>query len=532
MAGEDPYDPDRAFDAMSQALASGDPARIAQVVDDYAWTLAAHHHGLLEEALRVIPSELFERFERLKLVHPVASVLARMYPKQPAARDKVDVLALSDDELNEHLLKQVIARRLSGDVKSAVDVAERLEERLERGGGTGRLVERCPVGQVSFQLGVTYLLDGQTQRALSSFSLAGQLSALAPGYPLQRDCVVRSAVTHALRGAVRHAERALTAARQLPSPPPFFASYTQTAENIAAAFIEVERLGPDAESRVAALESYDAIDELWPLIALVRARFELARAHPMAALEEISMAFATHTWSKDTLADDVRVSCTAESFLSLGEVASARSVCEEASGRLPLSQIAMIRVLIHEGRFAEAARACRRLRGAREVSPATRAHAILLRAWVAFEADGAIDPSEARAIARIAWTGDFRRMFTTVPQALIEAIHERIPEQESARLANVLEGLEFAAPLPERPRLSPSEMNVLNELARSTKTAEIAERLHVTPNTVKTQLASIYRKLGVRSRADAITAATRMNLIRGEADEGHRSLDAAGVNRG
>ncbi len=43
--------------------------------------------------------------------------------------------------------------------------------------------------------------------------------------------------------------------------------------------------------------------------------------------------------------------------------------------------------------------------------------------------------------------------------------------------------------------------------------AEIAERLHVSRNTVKTQAISVYRKLDVSSRSEAIERAAALGLI-------------------
>lgn len=60
--------------------------------------------------------------------------------------------------------------------------------------------------------------------------------------------------------------------------------------------------------------------------------------------------------------------------------------------------------------------------------------------------------------------------------------------------------------------LSDRERIVVAELVRAESTKDLARRLHVSPNTVKTQLRSIYRKLGVTSWADAVATATRLGL--------------------
>ncbi|WP_162621919.1 helix-turn-helix transcriptional regulator [Microbacterium suaedae] len=60
--------------------------------------------------------------------------------------------------------------------------------------------------------------------------------------------------------------------------------------------------------------------------------------------------------------------------------------------------------------------------------------------------------------------------------------------------------------------LSDRERTVVAQLSVATSTKDLARRLHVSPNTVKTQLRSIYRKLGVSSWADAGAAAKRLGL--------------------
>lgn len=54
------------------------------------------------------------------------------------------------------------------------------------------------------------------------------------------------------------------------------------------------------------------------------------------------------------------------------------------------------------------------------------------------------------------------------------------------------------------PRLTPRERAVLTEAAHGGTVDEIAARLWVTRNTVKSQLSSAYRKLGVSTRAQAV----------------------------
>jgi LuxR family maltose regulon positive regulatory protein len=76
------------------------------------------------------------------------------------------------------------------------------------------------------------------------------------------------------------------------------------------------------------------------------------------------------------------------------------------------------------------------------------------------------------------------------------------PELESAEVQ--MQGVE---------PLSRQELRVLRLLVAGQTYAEMAETLIVSTNTIKTQVSSIYRKLGVSRRAEAIAATRRLQLL-------------------
>lgn len=82
----------------------------------------------------------------------------------------------------------------------------------------------------------------------------------------------------------------------------------------------------------------------------------------------------------------------------------------------------------------------------------------------------------------------------------------------------------FAAPMPaafdgnpkaqEALGLSAREVEVLHELAAGRSNKEIAARLHVSPNTVKTHVARLFEKLGAKRRTAAIHRARELGIVR------------------
>jgi DNA-binding NarL/FixJ family response regulator len=66
---------------------------------------------------------------------------------------------------------------------------------------------------------------------------------------------------------------------------------------------------------------------------------------------------------------------------------------------------------------------------------------------------------------------------------------------------------------PQGPPLSEREREVLQEIASGATNREIAKRLYLSPHTVKEHSSSLYRKLGVRNRAEAVQKAQRLGLL-------------------
>jgi DNA-binding NarL/FixJ family response regulator len=61
--------------------------------------------------------------------------------------------------------------------------------------------------------------------------------------------------------------------------------------------------------------------------------------------------------------------------------------------------------------------------------------------------------------------------------------------------------------------LSPREIEVLKGLVDGLDHKEIAEKLFVSPNTVRNQISSIYKKLHVKSKVDAVKLALKNKII-------------------
>jgi two-component system response regulator DesR len=84
----------------------------------------------------------------------------------------------------------------------------------------------------------------------------------------------------------------------------------------------------------------------------------------------------------------------------------------------------------------------------------------------------------------------------------------------AAAVRMVGKGMTVFAPRSEQPSapLSEREREVLSLLASGATNREIAERLFLSPHTVKEHTSSVYKKLKARNRAEAVQRAERLGL--------------------
>jgi len=109
-----------------------------------------------------------------------------------------------------------------------------------------------------------------------------------------------------------------------------------------------------------------------------------------------------------------------------------------------------------------------------------------------------VTPEQLTAAVRTVRTGD---------ALLAPAITRRLVQRFTQR------GSDTAALHRDLASLTPRELEVLGLLARGLSNAELATRLHLAEATVKTHVARILAKLGLRDRVQAVIAAYETGLV-------------------
>ena len=180
---------------------------------------------------------------------------------------------------------------------------------------------------------------------------------------------------------------------------------------------------------------------------------------------------------------------------------------------------ARIRLLVARGEFAAARDVAARL------CETTAAHGLvrtLMRGLALAMVIEHLAGDAARAAERLAAflaqvrTTDYPRPLVregAVSRAVLEGLLDTSPDEPLRDTAGVMLAHLAGAPPPVAPVMAPREVEVLRELARGARDREIADRLGVSENGVRYHLKSIYRKLRVGGRQDAVGRARDLGLL-------------------
>ncbi|MFI8214644.1 LuxR C-terminal-related transcriptional regulator [Streptomyces sp. NPDC085932] len=254
--------------------------------------------------------------------------------------------------------------------------------------------------------------------------------------------------------------------------------------------------------------------------AVIRGRLLLARGDARAALAaagEPVTADVASPWAQEHSA-----LLASAAHLARGHPDLAGQAVERMARHRTACAVEAARIRLAAGRADEALGLIDHLPGDGRPGPAVAVRATLVRAQAAHES-GDRDTA-ARLVARALLDSRrdrLRRPFLEAGSWIHPLLHTgRLRELAGGWLVPGPVGRAAAAPAPPgRPtdlaveELSARERDVLHRLAEMLSTEEIAADLNVSVNTVKTHLKSIYRKLGVSRRADAVRRAREVRLL-------------------
>lgn len=319
---------------------------------------------------------------------------------------------------------------------------------------------------------------------------------------------------HALRGNMAEASALVTIARGAPWTDDQRSMYTGTFYRLAEALLALERFDTDAAARHLSAMKHDRRSiEHWVAIGRVEAMAGLLAGDAAGALARLEELVVLRGAEGQTPANRARlVSIRSVLHLALGNHEAAAAVLRRDAGRTAQDQVDRARFALATGSTSDALRSLRGIAG-RTQSARTLAQALTVESVIALRAGSSRRTDEL-----------LRQLISTIRQSQLRTALRLVLPEDAGLLAAALTRMDAADLVasgepgsllaePDRPRLTSREQAVLEVLVRSGSRNAIAAELFVSPNTVKTHMKSLYRKLGARTREEALTIAMHRRLI-------------------
>jgi LuxR family maltose regulon positive regulatory protein len=454
----------------------------------------------------------------------VLSTAERMLGQLPAGDEIPSRLAAA-------LIRLALSRR-SGDLDAAAAAVSAAHDLVGALPGDQLARHQGIQAHVLAGRGAIELWSGRFDEASALFE-AGAAAERAPERERERaDCLGHLALIEMLRGRLsRAAELAAEATGRLDYDMDGSAGPTSQAAEVTLASVYLERNELSRARRwlKRALDALRARPD--PLIGsaacLVAARHSLAEGRGRAALEIVDRAW--DGWSPPAWIASRLMVLRSQAYAAMADFQSAIDTATQLGPDSSLdATVTLARALLATGDRQAARHA---LPSALPASPGQQASdRFLLAAWLldAHLSYGSGDPAHGRrSLERALRLGEPEqlRLPFAMERSWLRPVLRRDPElaHPYRRLLEPdLVNPDVAGPRPPGPGqatptivepLSEREREVLEHVSAMESTAEIATAMYISVNTVKTHLKSIYRKLAVNHRGEAVRRARQFGLL-------------------
>ncbi|QYH34512.1 LuxR family transcriptional regulator [Salinibacterium sp. M195] len=386
------------------------------------------------------------------------------------------------------------------------------------------LAKRIPLtAEIALHRGAIFLHGGDFDRAKTDFRLAGSLAESNLSVADQLEVFGGLALIQFLLGDFEHALTYVSRAESTGASPALRNSRFNAPALLTELLITVNQRGAGAADEVAARARISIVESDWePLGLYSQAFIQLFSGNPHEGLDLLRSALnALDGWQPSSFVSTEIAGLRAAAFLQLGDAGAAWDVLAQLTPTqhhtvCPSRLVAHLRLVTGDLRGTlDALRDCEAIGDAH--SSRTLADVFLLKAAAHLRlgndetSDVAFDRS-LRLSARNRMHSPLRLVPSEDVQSMLTRASARSQPLEVGALITRLDGLTVILQPQDSLALSDRERAIARELVRGSSSAQIAESLYISVNTVKSHLKSIYRKLGVTSRVEAIHKSRELGL--------------------
>lgn len=361
------------------------------------------------------------------------------------------------------------------------------------------------------QLGISLYYGGDHRAAIECFSFGAALAATGENEHAISNLAMLSGI-HAINGDIPEARHYVELIRSGRWGRRYLDGYQGTFYRVAEAILALEESdAPRAAEHVRAFEHHRATSEHWLTMALIEALVSLRRRQPALGVAQLESLVQLR--GREGTSSSARRSLSRPRLLlqlGLGNTTAAKAILDKDSPEDRYETIVeRARIALIENRPRDTLRILQS-----RVAPSTsrlRASAGALRTAALIRTGGpGAARHEVQALSALLRDRGLRWPLSLLPPADARAVIAMLRE-DSPQAFETAESV-----LPESvgvPPLTDRELVVLRALTSGDPLQTIAADLGVSLNTVKTQVKSVYRKLGVASREEAVAAAVARDLL-------------------
>ncbi|WP_460536101.1 LuxR C-terminal-related transcriptional regulator [Humibacter ginsengiterrae] len=493
---------------LAGAVTSGDWDEVDHVLDEDFFFYLFEHPDLLEEVFAAAPAEWYQRHPRNVMSRAIAEAARRPVmlidgavlqefgdwvgsQEHPAVRDLLG--------LQQPGMRALLAAGRYREAAAMTDEALRLIDSADDMEGFPDVLP-----SVLLRCGTAKLLVGELEQATAIYAEALRWATVRFEHPWARYAREHLAFAYALSEQYRQARELLLGLSVEPHTPGTIRFHYQEAGILALALVLVGSQTGNAEIALSRL-ALSASGTWWWVPIHVRAIDAVVSGTQLTAIQEIGHALASERARSDprALAGTVLRADLATLQQSMGDLRRAHRVLNTPglSSSWPGTRVALARQEWMQGNPAGALSLIEDDESAAGMPSAHQAEKAIVYAEAELAASGTVDDRVVELTASAVNATGALASVTQASPALRAAI--------APLLNRPIAGIPVRFTPHPRPRLTRREREVLEGLADNVSIPELARKLHVSPNTVKSHLRGLYRKLGVHNREDALWLARR-----------------------
>jgi LuxR family maltose regulon positive regulatory protein len=507
--------------AFHHTVQGGDFDLAHEVWSEHIITMAVTRPALIASILNALPAEALRRYpgfavslavsravdadtdldSRSATLRAIAAASARVIARGMHGLQLADLLYIGTGH--------IIGLRLAGLFDDATAFAESIAKRA----AMVESQEAACQGLFSWfalQRAITLTLNGQDDEAIGHYQTAWAYGLRADHSHVPANAAANLAMTYAMRGDVARAKLWIDRHETQASRSYWISHLAGVGAHVAAGLMALDSLDPErSQSELDILGDGADGFELWPFVVFLNAQFGLHFGNPRHALSLLNRAVAAHEISPGANSLGLIARAKADLLIATEDGQGARRVLLAADRSNPTVALAMARIALLSGNPRTASGVVAGLFNDAVLYPRDRLDALVISGVAALRM-GELQVAGVRLENAAHLAG-----LTNIHRALL--LLTRRDQQDIGHLPIPPMSTNGVSVFPDRVELidlTKREEQLLEALVTTSSRADIASQLFLSVNTVKTQCAALYRKLGVRTRPDAILKGRQLGFLR------------------